>query len=261
MQGASGTALTMVLGKGQEPNEKNLNLVTIHPSIHPQWWCFGGYWFTAVQSRQRWRLSSLPTECVIEYVHKLLSLLWTFSCILFCCTVSLNSRAAHDLAFHSSRRPTLPNCLSVARLFLFLFFRLEKHSTTWADMNKIHYWPWAVLSSKPWSVTSWEMHAAFGLQCSSEKRVCCCINVCTLCSDGVRLISADKFTGVIPEFATTFLCWRYYIRHLCSLQLQLCSLAATNTNQDFGFSCSFDPSYSLEDSISGVSCLVMIGAC
>ncbi len=30
MQGAS---LTMVVGKGQEPNEKILNLVPIHPSI------------------------------------------------------------------------------------------------------------------------------------------------------------------------------------------------------------------------------------
>ncbi len=32
MQGAS---LTVVVGKGQEPNENNLNLVTTHPSIHP----------------------------------------------------------------------------------------------------------------------------------------------------------------------------------------------------------------------------------
>jgi len=34
VQGASGAALTMVVGKGQEPNEKHLNLFTIHPSIH-----------------------------------------------------------------------------------------------------------------------------------------------------------------------------------------------------------------------------------
>jgi hypothetical protein len=64
----------MVVGKEQESNEKNLKLVTIHASID-KGGALAANWFTAVDSRQRWRLSSLPTGCVFEYVHKLLSLL------------------------------------------------------------------------------------------------------------------------------------------------------------------------------------------
>jgi hypothetical protein len=139
MQGAS---LTVVVGKGQEPNENNLNLVTIHPSIDN-----GGALAAtgSLRSRVASGGDSLPyrRSASLSIVHKLLSLLWAFSCILFCWTVSLNSRAAHHLAFNSSWRPSPTVC----RLLVYFCSCFS----VWKSITQRELIPFSSLRPKLWT--------------------------------------------------------------------------------------------------------------